>query len=130
MDREALDRRLREILDGVRERIMDEASPALENFADVENAICDELNRSKADALQAWCDEAKEASGPPRCPHCGGRMRNKGRAGKEVIAEGGPVKLTRTRYWCDACKASFSPSGQHGDGGGPSADAAGGEVGD
>jgi len=129
MDREKLDERLRGILDRVRARIVREASPSLQDLASMEDVICDELNRSKADALQAWCDEARDDSGSPRCPHCGGTMRNKGRRGKTVIAEGGPVQLNRTRWWCDACKASFSPSGQPGDGGGLSDDAAGRQAG-
>lgn len=126
MDRERLDGKLRGILDGVRERIVAEASPSLQDLARLEDIICDELNRSKADALQAWCKEARDDSARPVCPHCGGAMRNKGRADKTVVAEGGPVTVTRTRWWCGACKASFSPSGQCGNGRGASADAAGG----
>ena len=129
MDRDKLDQKLRGILDQVRQRIVDEASPSLQDLASMEDVICDELNRSKSQALQAWCDEARDNSGSPRCPHCDGAMRNKGRRARTVVAEGGPVTLNRTRWWCDACKASFSPSGQRGDGGGPSGDAAGGQVG-
>lgn len=120
MDREKLDARLQEILDGVRERIVQEASPSLQDLAAIEDVICDELNRSKAEALQAWCNEAKDDSSRPVCPHCGGAMRNKGRRSKTVVAEGGPVEVTRTRWWCDACKASFSPSGRDDDGRGAS----------
>ena len=130
MDRQRLDQRLREILDGVRHRIVEEASPSLQDLARIEDVICEELNRSKADALQAWCHEAADDSASPSCPHCGGRMRNKGRAGKTIVAEGGSVRLTRTRWWCDACKASFSPSGQSRHGRGLSPDPAGGEGGD
>jgi hypothetical protein len=115
MDREKLDARLREILDGVRERIVREASPSLQDLAAIEDVICDELNRSKAEALQAWCREAQDDSARSVCPHCGGPMRNKGRRGKTVVAEGGPVEVPRTRWWCDACKASFSPSGRDDD---------------
>jgi len=127
MDRDRLDKKLQQILDGVRERILDEASPSLYDLAHLENVIGDELNRSKAKALQAWCDEAKDDSSIPNCPHCGKRMRNKGRASKTLVGDGGPVELSRTRYWCDACKASFSPSGQRRDGGGLSADPSGGD---
>jgi hypothetical protein len=129
MDREKLDQKLRGILDGVRRRIVEEASPSLQELSSMEDVICDELNRSKAEALQAWCEEARDDSGCPACPHCGRRMRHKGRRPKTVIAEGGPVALNRTRWWCDACKASFSPSGQRGDGGRLSGDAAGGQAG-
>lgn len=130
MDREKLDQRLRGILDQVRQQIVQKASPSLQDLGAMEDIICDELNRSKAQALQAWCDEARDDSGSPCCPHCGGRMRNKGRRSKTLVAEGGPVVLSRTRWWCDACKASFSPSGQRGDGGEPSGDAQSGQTGD
>lgn len=130
MDRARLDEKLQGILDQVRERIVKEASPSLQSLASMEDIICEELNRSKAQALQAWCDEAKDDSGSPRCPHCGGGMRNKGRRSKTVVAEGGAVRLNRTRWWCDACKASFSPSGRCGDGGGASGEPAGGQTGD
>lgn len=130
MDREKLDAKLRGILDRVRERIVVEASPSLQDLESMEDVICDELNRSKAQALQAWCEQAKDDSASPPCPHCGQRMRHKGRRSKTLIAEGGPVDVSRTRWWCDACKASFSPSGQQGDGGGLSPDPAGGQGGD
>ena len=129
MDREKLDQKLRGILDRVRQKIVGEASPSLQEFGSMEDVICEALNRSKAEALQAWCDEAKDDSGRASCPHCGGAMRNKGHRAKTVVAEGGPVTVDRTRWWCDACKASFSPSGRNGDGGGPSGDPAGGEAG-
>lgn len=130
MDREKLDAKLRGILDRVRERIVDEASPSLQDLASMEDVICESLNRSKAEALQAWCNEAQDDSSRPRCPHCGGMMRNKGHRLKTVVAEGGPVELNRTRWWCGACKASFFPSGQPGDCGGSSGNATGGQAGD
>jgi len=130
MDHGKLDAGLRGILDRVRQRIVSEASPSLQDLASMEEVICEELNRTKAEALQAWCDEAEDDSSRPRCPHCGGVMRNKGRRSKTVVAEGGPVALSRTRWWCGACKASFSPSGRCGDGGGVSGNASGGQAGD
>lgn len=130
MDREKLDAKLRGILDQVRQRIVEEASPSLQDLAAMEDVICDELNRSKAEALQAWCQEAKDDSSCPPCPHCGKPMRHKGHRDKTVVAEGGPVQLRRVRWWCDACKASFPPSGQSGHGGGVSDYAAGGQGGD
>jgi hypothetical protein len=126
MDREKLDEKLRGILDRVRGRIVEDASGSLQDLGAAEDMICDELNRSKAEALQAWCEEAQDDSASPGCPHCGRPMRNKGRRGKTLIAEGGSVSLRRTRWWCNACKASFSPSGQPGDGGGASGDSSGG----
>jgi len=126
MDRQKLDQQLRCILDQVRERIVEGAGPSLQSMYDMEELVYGELNRSKAQVLQAWCREAGDDSGRPACPHCGGAMRHKGYRKRTVVCQGGQVELDRARWWCDACKASFSPSGQRGDGGGLSGDSEGG----
>jgi hypothetical protein len=130
MDRHALDKDLQVVFDRVRQKIVEGASPSLTSMASMEELIYAELNRSKAQVLQAWCSQAQDDSARPVCPHCGGPMRHKGIRPKTVICEGGQVDLARTRWWCDACKASFSPSGRHGDGGGLSGDREGGSGGD
>ena len=129
MDRQKLDKDLEGILDRVRHRIVAEASPSLQSMAEMEELIYGELNRSKPQVLQAWCNAAEDDSSRPACPHCGGRMRHKGYRRRTLICEGGQIELDRARWWCDACKASFSPSGQHGDGGGVSGNASGGAGG-
>ena len=126
MDRQKLDQELGGILDQVRSRIVAEASGSLQSMYDMEDLIYGELNRSKSEVLQAWCNQAADDSTRPTCPHCGGQMRHKGYRKRTIICEGGQVELDRARWWCDACKASFSPSGQPGDGGGLSGDAEGG----
>lgn len=125
MDRRELDGRLKEILDAVRKRIVEGASPSLGSLGQMENLICQELNASKAQTLQAWCDQAKDDSDKPVCPHCGGKMRHKGHRKRTLACDGGQVELSRARWWCDACKASFSPSGRDCHGGGVSGDAKG-----
>ncbi len=125
MDRQKLDEELQVILDQVREKIVAEASPSLQSMAEMEELVYGELNRSKAKVLQAWCNEAADDSARPVCPHCGGVMRHKGYRKRTAVCEGGQVELNRARWWCDACKASFSPSGQQCDGGGVSGDAEG-----
>ena len=120
MDRQKLDEELHTILSDVRQRIVAEASPSRQSMAEMEELIYAELNRSKSKVLQAWCNEAADDSMRPLCPHCGGVMRHKGRAKRTLICDGGQLELERTRWWCDACKASFFPSGQHGNGGRPS----------
>jgi hypothetical protein len=129
MDRQALDAQLREILDGVRQRIVEEACPSLQSMADMEELIYSQMNQSKARVLQAWCNVAGDDSGRPLCPHCQRPMRHKGSRPRTLLCEGGQVELNRTRWWCDACKASFSPSGQRGDGGGLPDHAEGGPTG-
>lgn len=109
MDRQKLEQQLQTILDQVRKHIVEQASPSLRSMANMEQLIYSELDRSKSEVLQAWCDQAKDDSSRPLCPHCSGTMRHKGSRGRTLICEGGQVELKRTRWWCDACKASFFP---------------------
>ncbi len=123
MDRQKLDSELQAIFGEVRQRIVDNASPSRQSMAEMEELIYAQLNQSKSKVLQAWCTQAADDSQRPVCPHCGGTMRNKGHAKRTLVCDGGQLDLERTRWWCDACKASFFPSGQHRDGGWPSGDA-------
>ena len=122
MDRQKLDHQLKDIFDHIRQRIVEDACPSLQSMYDMEELIYGELNRSKSRVLQAWCREATDDSARPKCPHCGRAMRHKGYGKKTVICDSGQVELDRARWWCDACKASFSPSGQCSHGGGLSGD--------
>jgi hypothetical protein len=129
MNRQEMDQQVQHILEQVRRRIVAEASPSLQSLAQMEDLIYGELNRCKPEILQAWCDHARDDSSRPVCPHCGGPMRHKGSRGRTLLCDSGQVQVDRTRWWCDACKASFFPSGQHGDRGRVSGDAADGPRG-
>ena len=126
MDRQQMAQQVEVILDQVRRRIVEQASPSLQSMAQMEALIYEELNRCKPEILQIWCNQAEDDSARPLCPHCHGPMRHKGSRDRTLICESGQVAITRTRWWCDACKASFFPSGQCGDGGGLPGDAADG----
>ena len=117
MNRQELDRHVEQILEQVRHRIVEQASPSLQSMAQMEDLIYGELNGCKPEILQAWCHQAQDDSSRPLCPHCRGPMRHKGSRGRTLLCDSGQVDVKRTRWWCDACKASFFPSGQHGDGG-------------
>jgi hypothetical protein len=78
-------------------------------MAEMEDLIYGELNRCKSEILQVWCNQAKDDSSRPLCPHCGGPMRHKGSRSRTLICDSGQIDLKRTRWWCDACKASFFP---------------------
>lgn len=126
VDRQRVDQEVEKILDRVRRRIVEQASPSLQSMAETEQLIYSELNRCKPEILQVWCDQAKDDSARPLCPHCGGPMRHKGSRPRTLICPSGQVEVKRTRWWCDACQASFFPSGQCGECGGLSGDPAGG----
>jgi len=111
MNRQEMDRQLSQIFEKVRHRLVEKASPSLQSMAQMEDLVYGELNRCKPEVLQAWCHQAQDDSSRPVCPHYRGPMRHKGTRSRPLLCEGGQVDLKRTRWWCDACKASFFPSG-------------------
>ena len=124
-----MDQQIEKIFDQVRQRIVAQASPSRQSMAEMERLIYAELNQCKSQILQAWCDQAQDDSPRPPCPHCGGSMRHKGSQRRTLLCEAGQIEVARTRWWCDACGASFFPSGQHDERGELSGDAAGGPDG-
>ncbi len=120
-----MDQRIQKIFDQARQRIVAQASPSLQSLAEMERLIYAELNQCKPQILQAWCDQAQDDSARPLCPHCGGPMRHKGSRSRTLVCEAGQIDVARTRWWCNACQASFSPSGQHDERGELSRDAGG-----
>ena len=125
VDRQRVDQQVQKILDAVRQRIVEQVSPSLQSMAAMEQLIYSELNRCKPEILQAWCDQAQDDSARPLCPHCGGPMRHKGSRSRTLLCEAGQIDVPRTRWWCDACQASFFPSGQYDERRGLPGDAAG-----
>ena len=115
MDRERLNEQLRRHALEMVEKMSAKMPGSLRSFREVERALGEEAEELRAKFLQSWCDEAKDDSPTPRCPHCGGRGRQKD---KRVICHGGDVVVRRKRWWCEKCGESFFPSGPGGDGGG------------
>jgi len=109
MDRQQMDQQIEQILQQARRHIVEQASVSLQSMAQMEDLIYGELNRCKAQILQVWCNQAKDDSARPLCPYCGGPMRHKGSRKRTLLCQSGQVELKRTRWWCDACKASFFP---------------------
>lgn len=118
MDQERLKEELRRHALRVVEKVSADMPPTLRRFGDVEKALKEATEELGKEWLQSWCDEAKDDSLPPRCPHCGGRMRQKEQLGKprRRRGRGGDVTVKRKRWWCGKCGESFFPSGQRGDG--------------
>lgn len=116
MEREKLAEKLRQEMAVIAAKLAQEASASRQDMAAMERKIYAACDGLKARILQEWVDAAVDDTGQPRCPHCGGPMRNKGRADKTSACLGGQVTVDRTRWWCDACKASFFPSGRDDDG--------------
>jgi len=129
MDREVLRRQLEEGARRMADRLAGEASASRQDMAAMESTIYAAADRFKAEALQAWVDAAADDSARPRCPTCGGPMRQKEQKPKTSVCQGGQVTVRRTRWWCSACGASFFPSGREDDGGRAQRDAASGPGG-
>ncbi len=117
MDKEAFRRQLCGEADKLAEQLAQEASGSLQDMAAMERKIYAAMDQLKARALQLWAQQAQDDSDRPKCPHCGRAMRHKGHRDKTSSCIGGQVTVRRKRWWCDACKASFSPSGRDDDGG-------------
>ena len=111
MDRERLKDRLREHTAEMVEKIVERMPGSLRRFRDVEKALKEATEELESRCLQSWCDEAKDDSPSPRCPHCGERMRQKDGKEKRVICRGGDVVVKRKRWRCEQCGESFFPSG-------------------
>jgi hypothetical protein len=95
------------------EKMLAEAVPAgQESLADIERsartagqrfeqAIAAELAGAGAAELPAW----------PNCPHCGQKMKNKGKRKRRVVTESGDVEVERAYYHCTACGQGIFPPG-------------------
>lgn len=117
MNKEELKRQLKIEAEKLAEKIAEESSGSLQDMAAMERKIYAAMDQLKAKALQLWVGQAQDDSDRPKCPQCGGAMRHKGHRDKTSSCIGGQVTVRRKRWWCDACKASFSPSGRNDDGG-------------
>lgn len=111
MDRKQLIERMQDEASATAERLGVSASGSLLDLAEVERRIYAECDRLKASLLQQWVEQATDDSGQPSCPRCGGVMKAKGREPRTSACVGGQVTVKRTRWWCGACRAAFSPGG-------------------
>ena len=117
MDRDRLKQQMKAEMEQVVNRLAAEASEALEDMASMERKIYAACDAVKATYLQAWIHHAGEKGSRPVCPQCHGPLRQKEKVTKTSAAVGGQVDVARTRWWCNACKASFFPSGPDDHGG-------------
>lgn len=118
MDKQRLQEEFRQRALRMAEKVSSGMPCSLRRFGDVERALQKAAEELGREWLQSWCEEAKDDSPTPRCPHCGGKMRQKEQVGKRVVCRGGDVEVKRKRWWCEKCGESFFPSGRGGDGGG------------
>jgi hypothetical protein len=112
MDRQAMTERMRAKALAMVDCVVAGASASRQDMAAMERLIYAQADAVKAAMLQEWVQEARDDSQRPGCPHCGRPMRHQGSRPRTAVCVGGQVTVERKRYWCDACKASFSPSGR------------------
>lgn len=115
MDRERLKEELRREARKAVDKVTAAMPATLRGFGEVEKALKEATEELGKVWLQSWCDEAKDDSATPACPHCGGKMRQKEGVDRQVICRGGNVTVKRKRWWCEKCGESFFPSGQGSD---------------
>lgn len=74
---------------------------ALQAGREIEQAIAQALAEESAAELPAW----------PDCPHCGQKLKNKGKRRRRIATEAGEVDVERTYYHCADCGQGISPPG-------------------
>lgn len=129
MDRQAMTDRMRGEAEAMVGRVAAGASGSRQDMAAMERLIYAQADALKASLLGAWVEQAEDDSERPRCPHCEGVMRQKESSPRQTVCVGGVVAVERKRFWCDACGASFFPSGRDGGAGEPRDHPGGGACG-
>jgi hypothetical protein len=81
--------------------------------SEIEEALSKDMNEMARDVIESriQVDPRREPRESPRCPECGRVLGglNARRAHRHTIL--GPVELTRSTGYCQACDLAFSPSG-------------------
>lgn len=94
--------------------LLSSCQPAAEaTLTDIEQAVLglgQRLQQALTAELVNTQATAVEASGL-RCPHCGGKLKAKGKRTRRVVTETGEVKVTREYYHCAACGTGLFPPG-------------------
>ncbi len=61
---------------------------------------------------QQMLEEVSQVQQPtPVCPHCGGRLHNKGRKARQMVTQTGISTVQRPYYYCSGCKQGYFPPG-------------------
>lgn len=87
-------------------------APAAASLAEIEQAAR-AAGQQIAQVVTAELVSASAAELPPwpKCPKCGGKMKNKGKRRRRVVTETGEVELERSYYHCAACGQGIFPPG-------------------
>lgn len=87
-------------------------APAEASLADIEQVVrAAGLKFEQALTAELLTESAAELPAWPICPHCGGKMKNKGKRRRRVVTETGEVELERHYYHCAACGQGVFPPG-------------------
>jgi NADH pyrophosphatase NudC (nudix superfamily) len=68
---------------------------------EIEQAIASALAQESAAELAVW----------PNCPHCGRKLKHKGKRRRRIVTEAGEIEVERVYYHCAACGVGFFPPG-------------------
>jgi hypothetical protein len=68
---------------------------------EIEQAIANTLAQESAAELVAW----------PHCPHCGRKLKHKGKRRRRIVTEAGEIEVERVYYHCAVCGVGLFPPG-------------------
>lgn len=80
-------------------------------LAQIERAVTQITARGRARMIERLVGADEEADVRQAvCPHCGAKAFSKGREARRLTGEAeNELTIERTRFWCPACQAGFSP---------------------
>ena len=108
--------------DALKARLMAQAQTAIDRLLDekqdrrdlsmteMESLVGDLEVELRQTVMQTLVEES-QAQGQGVCPHCGGKLRAKGKRRKQVVTVRGEVVVERGYYMCSACGAGYFPPG-------------------
>lgn len=76
---------------------------------EIEQAALKAGQQVKASVLAGLVGNATGTTVSDTCPHCGGRLRAKGKRPKWVVTQAGEVQVERDYYYCERCQTGFFP---------------------
>jgi DNA-directed RNA polymerase subunit RPC12/RpoP len=94
----------------IAQALTERALPAEASLADIERVAMQAGRAIEQAIAQALAEEsAAELPAWPDCPHCGQKLKNKGKRRRRIVTEAGEIEVERTYYHCAACGQGFSP---------------------
>jgi hypothetical protein len=80
------------------------------DLTEIEDSALAIRQRTGEDITQALTEAQAESPQPDEmCPHCGQKMRYKGKKPKQISTRSGEVVVKRPYYYCETCQKGVFP---------------------